>query len=198
MENLRSLAPKNVDIGFHIENGRIHTKPFQVAIQQTLLKFEGSSGIDKTLDYDVMATLPASMASMGLTTLKGSIGGTFDKPTVKLDLEQVAKQAAVGLADQLLKKTTGAGIDEQAAKAKEALEKEAAAIRAKAKAAGDKLIAEADKEAQRLIDKASNPLLKAAAKASAEQLKKEAAKKAADLEAKAEAEIKALQDKAPI
>lgn len=198
MENLRSLAPKNVDIGFHIENGRIHTKPFQVAIQQTLLKFEGSSGIDKTLDYDVMATLPASMASMGLTTLKGSIGGTFDKPTVKLDLEQVAKQAAVGLADQLLKKTTGAGIDEQAAKAKEALEKEAAAIRAKAKAAGDKLIAEADKEAQRLIDKASNPLLKAAAKASAEQLKKEAAKKAADLEAKAEAEIKALQDKTPI
>jgi len=198
MENLRSLAPKNVDIGFHIENGRIHTKPFQVAIQQTLLKFEGSSGIDKTLDYDVMATLPASMASMGLTTLKGSIGGTFDKPTVKLDLEQAAKQAAVGLADQLLKKTTGAGIDEQAAKAKEALEKEAAAIRAKAKAAGDKLIAEADKEAQRLIDKASNPLLKAAAKASAEQLKKEAAKKAADLEAKAEAEIKALQNKAPI
>lgn len=196
MESLRSLTPKNVDIGFHIENGRVHTKPFQLAIQQTVLRFEGSSGIDKTLDYAVTAKLPASLSPVGLTTLKGRIGGTFDKPIVKLDLEQAAKQAAVGLADQLLKKTTGAGLDEQAVKAREALEKEAAAIRARAKAAGDKLISEADKEAQRLIDKATNPLLKAAAKVSAEQLKKEATKKAAELEAKAEAEIKTLQETA--
>jgi hypothetical protein len=197
MENLRSLAPRNVDIGFHIENGRGHTKPFQLAIQQAVLTFDGSSGIDKTLDYTVTASLPTSLAKMGLTTLKGTIGGTFDQPIVKLDLEQVARQAAVGLADQLLKKTTGAGLDEQEVKAREALEKEAAAIRARAKAAGDKLIAEADKEAQRLIDKATNPLLKAAAKASAEQLKKEAAKKAAEMEANAEAEIKALQKGVP-
>jgi hypothetical protein len=189
MESLRSLAPKNVDIGFHVENGRVRTKPFQLAIQQTVLQFEGSSGFDKTLDYGVTAQLPASMSKVGLTTLKGRIGGTFDKPTVTFDLEEAAKKAAMGLADQLLKKATGAGIDEQAAKAKEAFEKEAAAIRARAKAAGDKLIAEADKEAQRLIDKATNPLLKAAAKASADQLKKEAAKKAAELEADAEAEI---------
>ncbi|OPZ97215.1 MAG: hypothetical protein BWY72_01316 [Bacteroidetes bacterium ADurb.Bin416] len=154
-----------------------------------MLQFEGSSGFDKTLDYGVTAQLPASMSKVGLTTLKGRIGGTFDKPTVTFDLEEAAKKAAMGLADQLLKKATGAGIDEQAAKAKEAFEKEAAAIRARAKAAGDKLIAEADKEAQRLIDKATNPLLKAAAKASADQLKKEAAKKAAELEADAEAEI---------
>jgi len=197
MEHLRSLAPRNVDIGFHIENGRVHTKPFQLAIQQAVLTFDGSSGIDKTLDYTVTASLPTSLAKMGLTTLKGTIGGTFDQPIVKLDLEQVARQAAVGLADQLLKKTTGAGLDEQEVKAREALEKEAAAIRARAKAAGDKLIAEADKEAQRLIDKATNPLLKAAAKASAEQLKKEAAKKAAEMEANAEAEIKALQKGVP-
>ncbi|MCE5227758.1 MAG: hypothetical protein LLG05_18110, partial [Porphyromonadaceae bacterium] len=62
-----------------------------------------------------------------------------------------------------------------------------------AKAAGDKLIAEAEKQGALLVEKAKNPLLKAGAQATAKKLKSEAEKKAAALNAQAEDQIKQLQ-----
>lgn len=190
--SLGSWSPKNVDVAFTVNDGRIKTSPFTVKVQDVNLLFEGSSGIDKTLNYAVKATLPERLAVQGLSVVNGSIVGTFDKPAIKMDMAGLARQAAKGVAEKVVKQLTGGTIDQQVSKAKEALEKQAAELRAQAKAAGEKLIAEAGKEGDKLIEKASNPVLKLAAKTAADRLKTKAREEAAALEAAAEEKIKAM------
>ncbi len=190
--SLSTLSPKNIDVSFMVKEGRIKTAPFNVNIQQTRLLFEGSSGIDKTLDYKVTATLPQTVGLQGLSSVKGTITGTFDNPKINMDLAGLAKQAAKGVAEKLVKELTGGTIDQQVAKAREAVEKQAALLRAQAKAAGDKLMAEAAQEGNKLIEKATNPVLKMAAKAAADRLMAQAKEQAVRLEAKAEEKIKEL------
>jgi hypothetical protein len=150
--------------------------------------------LDKTIDYALKVTLPEKLARSGITSLEGTIGGTFTSPKIKLDASALAKQAVAGLADKLLGKTTtdSAGV-KTTVSAKENITAKAEEIRATAKAAGDKLIAEAEKQGAALVEKAKNPLLKAGAQATANKLKAEAEKKAAALNAQAEEEIKKLQ-----
>jgi len=192
-ESLRTIAPKNLNIPFSINKGRVHTSPFDLTVGTTKLNFEGSTGIDKTIDYKVNVTLPSGLSQRGLTSLKGTIGGTFTKPTLKLDMQDLAKQMTTTVADKLSRQLSGATVNENVAKAKDELNKKAAEIRAQAKIAGDKLIQEAETEGNKLVEKAKNPLVKAAAKLTAEKMKAEAKKKAADLEVKAEEKIKALE-----
>jgi hypothetical protein len=132
------------------------------------------------------------MSYQGLSKINGTIGGSFDKPTIKIDTESLVKQAVSSLADNVLKKATGKTVDESVKAAKEELNKRASEIRSVAKAKGDSLISAAEREGNKLIDKANNPVLKAAAKVSAEKIKQAAQKKAAEIEAKAEEEIKKI------
>jgi len=194
-ESLKNISPKDLKIPFKISDGKIKTSPFSIKVGETMLNFEGSTGIDKTIDYKVKVNLPSSLSSQGISSLKGTIGGTFDKPILKLDTEDMAKQAIAGFADQLLKKSTGKNVEETVNKTKEDIVKKTEEIRAKAKAEGDKLIQIAEIEGNRLIEKANNPVLKAAAKMTADRLKVAAKKKAAELEAKAEGEIRSLNEK---
>jgi len=190
--SLSSVSPKNVDVSFKVSEGRIKTAPFILKVQQAELLFEGSSGIDKTLDYTVTATLPAFFAAQGISAINGTITGTFDKPTIKMDMASLARQAAKGMAEKVVKQLTGGTIDQQVTKARESVEKQAAQLRAQAKSAGEKLIAEAGKQGDKLIEKAGNPVLKLAAKTGAERLKAKAKEQAAALEAGAEEKIRAL------
>jgi len=192
MESLKNIALKDLKIPFKISDGKVKTSPFTLNIGGTKLDFEGSTGIDKTIDYAVKVSLPSSLSNQVISSLKGTITGTFSKPVLKLDTEDLARQAITGFADQLLKKTTGKNVEETVDKAKEDILKKAEIIRAKAKAEGDMLIQRAEIEGNKLIEKANNPILKAAAKLSADQLKIAAKKKAAELEAKAKEEIKAI------
>lgn len=191
---LANLSPKDLNIPFSIGDGRVKTSPFTVQLGDTKLNLSGSTGIDKTIDYLLKVNLPASMARNGITSLEGTIGGTFTSPKIKLDAGALAKQAVAGLADKLLGRTTtdSAGNKTQVS-AKENITAQAEEIRAKAKAAGDKLIAEAEKQGAQLVENAKNPLLKAGAKAVASKMKTEAEKKAAALNAQAEEQIKQLQ-----
>jgi len=132
------------------------------------------------------------MAVGGVSNLQGTIKGTFSKPVIRLNTAAAAKQAAVSLADKAFKSTLGTNTAETAAKVNAELDKKAEEMRAAAKAAGDKLIEEADTQGNNLIDKASNPFVKAAAKATAAQLKKEAQKKATSLLADVEVRIKTM------
>ena len=191
---LANLSPKDLNIPFSIGDGRVKTSPFTVELGDTKLNLSGSTGLDKTIDYALKVTLPEKLARNGITSLEGTIGGTFTSPKIKLDASALAKQAVAGLADKLLGKTTtdSAGV-KTTVSAKENITAKAEEIRATAKAAGDKLIAEAEKQGAALVEKAKNPLLKAGAQATANKLKAEAEKKAAALNAQAEEEIKKLQ-----
>jgi len=191
-ESLRTISPKDLKIPFKISDGKIYTSPFDVNVSTLKLNLSGNTGLDKSIDYAVNITLPDNLAMGNIKTMKGTITGSFNNPKIKLDATALAKQAATGLADKLLTRTTGKNTAETVAKAKEDLTKEAEQIRAQAKAAGDKLIEQAEKEGNMLVEKANNPILKAAAKASAAKLKSEAQKKAAALNAKAEEKINQL------
>lgn len=193
-ESLKNIAPKDLKIPFSISDGKIKTSPFSINISDVKLIFEGSTGLDKTIDYKVNAKLPESMTGNFISNIKGTIKGTFLKPIISLDTEDIAMQALKGLSDQILEKATGKNTEETISKAKEEIEKKAIEIRAKAKAAGDMIVKQAENEGNKLIEKANNPLLKAAAKQTAEVFKNEAKKKAAELEAKAEKEITDLYE----
>lgn len=188
-ESLKNIAPKDLKIPFSISDGKIKTSPFSINVSGAKFIFEGSTGIDKTIDYKVNAKLPESMTGNIISNIKGTIKGTFLKPILSLDTEDIAKQALKGLSDQILEKATGKNTEETISKAKEELEKRAIEIRTKAKATGDMIIKQAENEGNKLIEKANNPLLKAAAKQTADVFKNEAKKKAAELETKAEKEI---------
>ena len=191
-EKLRTLAPKDLNIPFKISDGKVTTSPFTIQVDGIALEMGGITGLDKTIDYKLGVTLPAKMAVGGVSNLQGTIKGTFSKPVIRLNTAAAAKQAAVSLADKAFKSTLGTNTAETAAKVNAELDKKAEEMRAAAKAAGDKLIEEAETQGNNLIDKANNPFVKAAAKATATQLKKEAQKKANSLLADVEVRIKTM------
>jgi len=191
-EKLRTLAPKDLNIPFKISDGKVTTSPFTIQVDGIALEMGGITGLDKTIDYKLGVTLPAKMAVGGVSNLQGTIKGTFSKPVIRLNTAAAAKQAVVTLADKALKSTLGTNTAETAAKVNAELDKKAEEMRAAAKAAGDKLIEEAETQGNNLIDKANNPFVKAAAKATATQLKKEAQKKANSLLADVEVRIKTM------
>ena len=191
-EKLRTLAPKDLNIPFKISDGKVTTSPFTIHVDGIDLELGGITGLDKSIDYKLGVTLPANKSVVGVSKFQGTIKGTFSKPSIKLNVAEVAQKAAVKLADQALKSTIGTNTAETKAKIDAEIDKKAEILRTQAKAAGDKLIEEAVAQGDKLIAKTSNPLLKVAAKATAAQLKKEAEKKAASLMTDAEAQIKRL------
>jgi len=189
-EKLRTIAPKDLNIPFKINDGKVTTSPFTILVDGIALELGGITGLDKTIDYNLGVTLPENRSVAGVTKLHGTIKGTFSKPVIRLDVAEVAQKVAIKLADKALKATLGTNTEETKAKIDAEVDRKADELRAQAKAAGDKLIAEAETQGNNLIAKANNPLVKVAAKATAAQLKKEAEKKAASLLADAEVRIK--------
>jgi hypothetical protein len=191
-ESLKTISPKDLKIPFKINNGKVYTSPFDVNVGNLKLNLSGNTGLDKSIDYAVNVSLPQNVVLGNVSSLKGTITGSFTNPRVKLDASALAKAAATGLVDKYLEKVTGKNTAETVARTKKDVAKEAEQIRAQAKVTGDKLIEEAVKEGNALIEKAKNPILNAAAKATASKLKSEAEKKAAEINAQAEEKIRKL------
>jgi CxxC motif-containing protein len=157
--------------------------------------------LDQTIDYTAKVSLLDNLSNKYLKNVNVKIGGTFTKPTFGVDMKDAADQLLGKLADSVLGgKDTGANLTE---KVNDQIDKQVGDIRQKAKDAGDKLVAEAEKQGQKLIDEAnktSNPLAKIAAvkaaEAGAKKLKEEAQKQANQLNVEAEKQIEALKSKA--
>jgi len=181
-EALKNISAKDLKISFKVSDGRIKTLPFDVKLGAGVLGLDGSSGIDKTLDYNFRYNNPQQKIMNIPVNLAGKISGTFSDPKISLDTKELAKTALTGLKEEFLKKN----------KSSEELIKKAEEIRQNAKLAGEKLIKQAEAEGNKLIEKANNPILKAAAKVTADKIIAEARKKASELEKKAEDEIKSL------
>jgi vacuolar-type H+-ATPase subunit H len=69
-------------------------------------------------------------------------------------------------------------------------------VRAEGKSAGDKIRQEANKQAQDLVNKASNPLQKVAAEKAADKLRDEGEQQAKKVEAEANAKANDIEQKA--
>lgn len=198
VDALKSISPKNLNIPFSIDNGRILTKAFNVNIGDGgLMKLEGSTGLDQSIDYKGTVTLPKSLSNNYISNVPITIGGTFTSPKIGVDTKALAQGAIDNVANQLL----GGSVDEKksevASKINEEKAKQAQNIRDEAQKASDKLVKAAEEQAAKLEKEAgSNPLAVAAAKAAGKKLVDEAKKQGQNLINKADEQAKKLEGEA--
>ncbi|MBQ19949.1 MAG: hypothetical protein CMD31_04245 [Flavobacteriales bacterium] len=227
-ESLRVLEVNDAKIKYAFKDGRVTIEPFDVKLGKTIGTMSGSNGFDQTIDYkmtlktpikelgagDALNKLNSQAAGLGMTLKSAEtvsvdvlIKGTFDAPKVSVSLKD-----AVGNIKDEIKEQVKEKITEQVDKAKEEAkkkareqadkliaeaEKNAQKIRDETKSAADKVRAEADKQANDLIAKAGgNPLKKIAAEKAAQKIKDEAEKKAVGIENEGNKRADALVSKA--
>jgi hypothetical protein len=191
---------------FEFVDGKMITKPFSLKLWDTWLTLSGITGYDKTINYNGKIQLSDKYKIGRLSVFNVTIGGTFSKPTVKVDLfntiseivKETAEKAETAIVERI-EEVKDAAIEE----ARKEKEKAVALARIQAdrliKTAseqGEKLIAEAKKQGDKLIEQTTNPITKAIAKAAAEKLIEEAQKQADVLNQKAQEEAQKLIDKA--
>lgn len=171
-DKLRNIEAKDLKISFAIADGKVKTSPFDIKMGNITMNLSGVTGLDQTIDYTAKINIPGAGA---LSNVSATIGGTFTKPSIKLNTEEVVKNVVTStVASKVL------GVDA------EDVEAQKAAIRKQAEDAGNKLIATAQSESEKLVEKASNPLAKIAAQAAGKKLVEEAEKQAQNLKEEAE------------
>lgn len=189
---LKSISPKDLNLPFSIDNGQIITKPFNVNIGNGgMMKLEGSTGLDQSINYKGTVTLPKSLTNNFVNNVPITITGSFTSPKIGVDTKALVSDAASSAINELLGGEKGSNLSEtiSAEKAKQ-IEK----IRTEADNAAKKLVEEAEKQAQSLVEKAgSSTLKKVAAEAAGKKLVEEANKQAQNLRNKAEEQIKKLE-----
>ncbi|MBK5720223.1 AsmA family protein [Dysgonomonas sp. Marseille-P4677] len=188
---LKTISPKDLNLPFSIDNGKLITKPFNINIGNGgMMKLEGSTGLDQSINYKGTVTLPKSMANNFINNVPITIGGTFSNPKIGVDTKGLLTDAASSLANQLL----GGKDGDASASLSEEKAKQIEKLRTEADNTAKKLVEEAEKQSQALVDKAgSNPLAKTAAKAAGKKLVQEAEKQGQNLRNKAEEQIKKLE-----
>lgn len=192
---LKSISPKDINLPFSVENGKLTTKPFNVNIGNGgVMKLEGSTGLDQSINYKGTVTLPKSMANSFVNNVPITIGGTFTNPKIGVDTKSLVSDAASNLANQLLGgDSKGEGTD-VSSKLSEEKAKQIEKIRSEADNTATKLVDEAQKQSDNLVKEAgSNPIAKAAAKAAGKKLVDEAKKQSDKLRNNAEEQIKKLE-----
>lgn len=192
VDALKSISPKDLNLPFSINNGQITTKPFNVNIGNGgVMKLEGSTGLDQSINYKGTITLPKSLSNNLINNVPITIGGTFSSPKIGVDTKALLTGAASSAINELLGGEKG---EDVSAKLSEEKAKQIEKLRSEAENTANKLVSEAEKQAKNLEEKAgSNPIAKAAAKAAGKKLVDEAKKQADNLKAKAEEQIKKLE-----
>jgi hypothetical protein len=209
---LRTLDLNDTTLAFDMKQGRIALTPTSVKLGGASARLGGSAGaVDRTLDLDLDLALPVGevkatellgklgVVKGGTANVKVDIGGTYDKPTFKLDLGDVVgaledQIAAVvdTVTDRLLAEATAQG-DALVAEA----ERQATKLKAEVKRQADGLKAQAKKQADKLASEAKgNPLAEVAAKEARKRLLAEADKQIDRLNAEADKKVDAAVDAA--
>ncbi len=189
---LKSISPKDLNLPFSIDNGQVITKPFNINIGDGgVMKLEGSTGLDQSINYKGTVTLPKSLANNYVNNVPITIGGTFSSPKIGVDTKGLVSNAASTIANQILGGKEG---DTAANTLSQEKAKQIEKIRAEADKTAQKIEDEAQKQSKALVEKAgSNPIAKAAAKAAGKRLVDEAGKQAQNLRNKADEQIKKLE-----
>ncbi len=196
--DLIPMTIKDLAMNFSIADGKLTTKPFNFKIKETNFTLGGSTGIDKTIAYTGKVQLPDKLKIGNFSTVGFKMGGTFQKPTIELDLKNTATDLINNVKEKAVQEVTKKVDDAKQKALEEARKQKENAIRtanekadkliAEAVKQGDILIDEAKKQGNALIAKATNPLTKKAAEIAAKKLEDTARKQAAALVEKTKAE----------
>lgn len=182
---------RDVDLGFTITEGRVHTDPFNVGLGPVNMLIGGDQGIDRTLNYVVKLTVPRSefgsgadqlindlasrAAQRGLNiqpaeniNIDARITGTFSDPQISLDMRESARAAIDQLKDQIR--------DQAGREIERRVEEVEDRVREGVSEEADKIIREAQQRANQIIS---------AAEDAAEAIRKEGEANAAKIEQQA-------------
>ncbi|MFN3950841.1 MAG: AsmA-like C-terminal region-containing protein [Thermaurantimonas sp.] len=214
-QDYSTLALRDANISYKIENGRVTVSPFQVKTGNLTGTISGSNGLDQTLDYDLDLKIPGAalradqlLASLGgrvpqTIDLKVKITGTYTNPKVSTSLGNIAGDLVSQLKDKVtetvqqkvedLKQQINAEAERIMANARAQADQiltqaqqQADRIQAEAKASADRVRAEGRTQAQRLRDEAKGNIIK-------ERAANEAARR---LEQEAEANARRIEEEA--
>lgn len=210
MTQYKQLNLNDVNVDYEIRDGRVTVKPFDVAIGKTKTNIAGSTGLDQTIDYNMVFSIPTSeMPAQAMqvannlfaeankltgTQLKMGekvdmnvkLGGTITKPVIKTSVGNAGKNALDNVKDQ----------------AEELAKQKLKEAEEKARQEADKVKKQAEAEAEKLKQQAEQKKkeLEAKAKAEADKVKAEAERKKKEAEEKVKAEAekakKAAEEKA--
>jgi hypothetical protein len=191
-KELKDPAVKDISLVFKIEKGRLLTDPFFTKIGKAEMEVQGSSGLDQTLDYKSTFTIPNEKIPSIPLKFDVLIGGTFSSPSIKVSAKSTIDAVASAVKEEIRKKVDDAAEKalekaiENKKKAMEEVRKQAESIRSTAAITGDKLIEEAQKQADNMVAGAKNKIEKAAKEKAGEALVKEARKQAGKLNSEAD------------
>ncbi len=212
-------------ITFIIKDGRMEVEPFELKLGGYKGTFEGSSGLDKTLDFAWSGDVPVKDIAMGqpipdfLQTsanipLVITIKGTADSPKVGVDFASALQSTGdvvkeiisneIKKAEEQLVEEINKGAQDLVAEAEKIGDQliadaqvKADQIKKDARKEGDKILADAKREIKKLQDEAKgNFFAEQAAKVAAEELEKEAKKQVDALIAKTDKEADKLVEAA--
>jgi len=193
---LKSFTAKDINIPFSIDNGKITTKPFSVAVGDGgKLSLQGITGIDQSLNYTGTVSLPKSMANNFINNIPITIGGTFTSPKIGIDTKGLLGSLTGQASEQVLGSSLDEKKEEVTTKLAEEKAKQIQNLRDNAKAASDKLVEEAEKQGQKLVEAAEpkGAIAKIAAQKASDKLVSEAKKNGQKLVDDAEVQIKKLE-----
>jgi len=207
---------KDVFVEFEIIQGRVYIKPFDTNLGTTKLKFGGSQGLDLTMNYDLDFKIPrsefgntsndiledfaAQAKAKGFELNPGEdvalafkILGTYDDPKISMNVKESmsntktqvkeAVKAKVEEKAEVVKEEIRENVSAEVDKIMKDAETEAQKIRQAGIDAGVALVGEAELRKKQLIQEAgSNPIKKIAAEKTGDSLVKSAKDKAANLE----------------
>ncbi|MFA6831083.1 MAG: AsmA-like C-terminal region-containing protein [Bacteroidaceae bacterium] len=88
---LANLKTKDLDVAFTVKDGLVTTSPFDLNVGDYKLTLGGQTGLDKSINYGATVVLPEGEKIVGLSEVNLTIGGTFDKPSVKVDSKKLIK-----------------------------------------------------------------------------------------------------------
>jgi hypothetical protein len=135
MDKYKTLSLNNIIASYTIMNGRLSlNKPITFKLDKTDFNITGSTGLDKTIDYDIAVKMPATELKKQANNLLSSIApginvpmsetvtvnlkltGTTSDPKVKTSLNQIGKNAKDAVVE---------GVKKEVQQQKEQLQKQA-------------------------------------------------------------------------
>jgi len=177
-----------------LRDGRLHVRPFRVAVGDFAMSVEGSNGIDQSLSYTLGLALPrAAMGSateqfvQGLAAKAGkagldlkaadsvrlgvTVGGTVKAPTLEVGLGEAAASAGAQV-----KEAATAAVEQRLDEGRAKVDSAEAEARRRAQAQADSIVAAAEQQADQV---------RAEARKLADQIRAEADRQANEVLAKA-------------
>lgn len=197
IKELQNMVIENVAISFVIRDGNLFVKPFDFSMNNMKATLGGRTGLDKSIDYDLILQIPrkkfgskantafenvlSKASSLGISInvgdnidMKAKITGTLSKPKVSVGMAETVNDLKNRLSKKLDKQ-----LEEKKKQAKLELQKKADKILADARNKSEKIIASAKKQSKNIkkeADKAAAKII-SEAKKQGEDFVKEASEK---------------------